>query len=171
VLLGEVSHRAGKACCKLRPWGIFLVLENTNMKRIGLLVVAVSLSLSLAAFAGETSANNSQSGPAGAKGKTRVRGQARMDPATQQKVVNEQLAALQKEHQATVAELQAIKTLAVKENAKETTAALDKLMAKHDQEYQKKVEPLQQQLKKLEAAQKDTTGKTPKKAGKAKTSK
>jgi hypothetical protein len=140
------------------------------MKRIGLLVVAVSLSLSLAAFAGETSANNSQSGPtAVAKGKTGAQKLARMDPATQQKVVNEQLAALQKEHQAAVGELQAIKTLAVKEKATETAAALDKLMAKRDQEHQKKVEPLQQQLKKLETAQKDAAGKTTKKAGKTKT--
>ena len=132
------------------------------MKRIVLLVVAVSLSLSLAAFAGETSASN-QTG--GVKGK----GKARVNPATQQKMLTDELAALQKEHQAAVAELQAIKTLAVKENAKETTAALDKLIAKHEQEYQKKIEPLQQQLKKLEAAQKDAAEKTPKKAGKAKT--
>jgi hypothetical protein len=138
------------------------------MKRIGLLVVALSLSLSLAAFAGETSASNSQSSPAGAKGKTRTRA-AKMDPATQQKALNDQIAQAQKEHQAAVAELQTIKTLAVKEKATETAAALDKLMAKRDQEYQKKVEPLQQQLKKLEAAQKDAASTTPKKAGKAKT--
>lgn len=145
------------------------------MKRIGLLVVAVSLSLSLAAFAGETSArkqgNSQSSSTGGAKGKTRVRGLARIDPATQQKMLNEQIAGLKKEHQATITELQAIKTLAVKEKAPETAAALDKLMAKHDQEYQKKVEPLQQQLKKLGAAQKDAGGKTPKKAGRAKANK
>ncbi|MCX5644769.1 MAG: hypothetical protein NTZ17_08790 [Phycisphaerae bacterium] len=137
------------------------------MKKIGLLVVAASLSLCLAAFAGETSASNSQSG--GATGKARVRGQARMDPAAQQKVLTEQLAALQKEHQAAIGELQGIKTLADKEKATETAAALGKLIAKHEQEHQKKIEPLQQQLKKLEAAQKDAAGKTPKKAGKAKT--
>ena len=51
VLIDEVSHRAAEACCKLRPCGIVVVLENTNMKRIGLLVVAVSLSLSVAALA------------------------------------------------------------------------------------------------------------------------
>ena len=88
------------------PVASLIVLENTNMKRIGLLVVAVSLSLSLAAFAGEMSASNqakSQSSPTGgAKGKTRVRGLAQMDPATQQKMVNEQIAQLQKEHQAAV---------------------------------------------------------------------
>jgi hypothetical protein len=146
------------------------------MKKIGLLVVAVSLSLSLAAFAGETSASNSQNSPTGgAKGKTRTR-VAKMDPATQQKTLNEQLASAQKEHQAAIAELQAIKTLAVKEKATETAAALDKLMAKHNQEFQKKVEPWQQQLKKFEAAQKDAAqkdaaGTTPKKAGKTKASK
>lgn len=147
------------------------------MKRIGLLVVAVSLSLSLAAFAGETSASNSQNSPTGgAKAKTRVKGMGRMDPAMQQKSLNEQLAQAQKEHQAAVAELQAIKTLAVKEKATETAAALDKLMAKHNQEFQKKVEPWQQQLKKFEAAQKDAAqkdaaGTTPKKTGKTKASK
>jgi Skp family chaperone for outer membrane proteins len=139
------------------------------MKKIGLLVVAVSLSLSLAAFAGGTS-DDSQSGQtSGAKGKARVRGQARIDPATQQKMLTEQLTSLQKEHQAAIGELQGIKALADKEKATETAAALGKLIAKHEQEHQKKIEPLQQQLKKVEAAQKDAAGKTPKKAGKAKT--
>ena len=105
------------------------------MKKIGLLVVAVSLSLSLAAFAAETSASNQGKSPSsqtdGATGKGK--GKARVDPATQQKMLNEQLATLKKEHQATVTELQGIKQLATKEKAPETAAALDKLIAKHEQ--------------------------------------
>jgi len=125
------------------------------------LVVAASLSLSLAALAGETSASNQGKSPSsqtdGAKGKGKVRGQPRVNPALQEKMLNEQLATLKKEHQATITELQGIKQLATKEKATETAAALDKLMARHEQEYQKKIEPLQQQLKKLEAAQKQGT--------------
>jgi hypothetical protein len=79
-----------------------------------------------------------------------------VNPALRQKMLNEQLAALKQEHQATVTELQGIKQLATKEKATETAAALDKLIARHEQEYQKKIEPLQQQLKKLEAAQKQS---------------
>jgi hypothetical protein len=143
------------------------------MKKIGLLVIAASLSLSLAAFAGETSASNQGKSPSsqtdGAKAKGK--GKARVDPATQQKMLNEQLATLKKEHQATVTELQGIKQLATKEKAPETAAALDKLIAKHEQEYQKRIEPLQQQLKKLEAAKKDAGDKTTKTdTGKTKTS-
>ena len=138
------------------------------MKKIGLLVVAASLSLSLAAFAGETSGSNPDRSPSSqtdvAKGKGKGRGQARLDPATQQKMLNDQLATLKQEHQATVTELQGIKQLAKNEKATETAAALDKLIAKHEQEYQKRIEPLQQALKKLEAAKKDAADKTPKKA-------
>jgi hypothetical protein len=120
------------------------------MKKLGLLVVAVSLSLSLAAFAAETSTNKSPSSQTdGAKGKGK--GKARVDPATQQKMLNEQLATLKKEHQATITELQGIKQLATKEKATETAVALDKLIARHEQEYQKRIEPLQQALKKLES--------------------
>jgi len=126
------------------------------MKKMGLLVVVASLSLSLAAFAAETSASNQGKAPTGptevAKGK--VRGVGRVDPATQQKMLTEQLATFQKEHQAALGELQAIKTLAVKEKATETATALDKLIAKHEQAFQKRVEPLQQRLKKLEAVSK-----------------
>jgi hypothetical protein len=131
------------------------------MKKIGLLVVAVSLSLSLAAFAAETSASNQGKSPSsqtdGAKGKGK--GKARVDPATQQKMLNEQLTTLKQEHQATVTELQGIKQLATDEGAKKTAAALGTLIAKHEQEYQKKIEPLQQALKKLEAAKKDAAEK------------
>jgi hypothetical protein len=130
------------------------------MKKMGLLVVAASLSLSLAALAGEKSAN----GPAeGAKDKVRAKSSTRdrMDPAAQKKALTEQLARFKQEHQAVMGELQGIKQLAVKEKAGETAAALDKLIARHEQEYQKRIEPLQQRLKRLENGKKQGDG-TPK---------
>ena len=72
----------------------------------------------------------------------------------QQKGVADQIAALKKEHQAAVSELQAIKQLAVKEKAVETAKALDKLMARRDQEFQKRIETLQQRAKRMDAATK-----------------
>jgi hypothetical protein len=164
VLIGEVSHRAGEARCELRPCGVFVVLENTNMKKIGLMVVAVSLSLSLAAFAGNKSASTTQtpSTQSQPEAKAKGRGKALETPATLEK----ELAQLKQEQKATVDELAAIKTLATKEKATETTAALDKLIARHNKEFQTKIEAKQKQLdamKQATEAQKGATDKAVKK--------
>ncbi|MBM4028633.1 MAG: hypothetical protein FJ280_25040 [Planctomycetes bacterium] len=143
------------------------------MKKVGLVGLAVCLSLSWAAMAGATSVSKqgkAPDGPATAapdKDKARPQGRGQMDPAAQQKRVNEQLATLKTEHQAAMAELQAIKQLAVKEKATQTAAALDKLMAGREQEYQKKVEPLQQRLKGFQDAQKGQSKGPEKSADKA----
>ena len=140
------------------------------MKKMGLLLVAACLSLSLMASGAEQSANGSAEGA-----KTKVRAKSptrdRRDPAAQKKALTDDLAKLKQEHQAAQGELQGIKQLAVKEKATETAAALDKLIARREQEYQKKIEPLQQRLKKLEGGKKQgdanakpSTGKTPKKS-------
>jgi chromosome segregation ATPase len=114
------------------------------MKKIGLMVVAVSLSLSLAAFAGNKSAGTqnqgSQTTPA-KKGKVKA--------AESPGAIEKELAQLKQEHQAVINELQEIRKVAAEEKATKTTAKIDQLIARHNQEYQKKVEPLQ---KKLDAA-------------------
>jgi hypothetical protein len=125
------------------------------MRKMILLAVAASLSLSLAVLAADQPASGSAPE---AKAKARSQARGRMDPAAQKKMVTDQLAALKTEHQAAQGELQAIKQLAVKEKATETAAALDKLMARHEQAYQKKIEPLQQRLKRLEGGQKQGEG-------------
>jgi hypothetical protein len=126
----------------------FVVLENVDMKKIGLLAVAVALMLSVGAFAGEKAANTkapsqTPSGEVKAKG----RGKA-PDAATLEK----ELATLKQDHQAAMKELQDIKKLAADEKATKTAAALDKLIARHEQEYQKKVEPVQKRLDALKQA-------------------
>ncbi|MCU0917413.1 MAG: hypothetical protein MUC88_23035 [Planctomycetes bacterium] len=123
------------------------------MKKIGLVSVAALLLMSTAALAAEKSANN-QTKSRGDAAQARGQMRDRMDPAAQQKMLNDRIAALKKEHQAALGELQAIKQLAVKEKATETAAALDKLMAKREQEFQKRIEPELMRLKKLEALQK-----------------
>jgi hypothetical protein len=115
--------------------------------------VALSLLLSLAVLAADKSTSKQAKAPSGPpevardQGKTRPQMRERMDPAAQ-------LETLKKEHQAALGELQAIKQLAVKEKATQTAAALDKLMARREQEFQKRIEPLQQRLKRVEGEQK-----------------
>jgi hypothetical protein len=60
--------------------------------------------------------------------------------------------------------LAAIKTLATKEKATETAAALDKLIARHNKEFQTRIDAVQ---KKLDAAKKGTTDTTKKKSKKS----
>jgi hypothetical protein len=122
-----------------------------NMKKIGFLVVAVALSLSLTALAAEKTTNSqtpSQAPPAGAKAK------GKMAAAPSPRVLSAQIAQLKQEQQAAVGELDEVKKLAAEEKATKTVAALDKLIARRNQEFQKKIEPLEQMLKKIEAAQK-----------------
>jgi predicted nucleic acid-binding Zn-ribbon protein len=126
------------------------------MKKIGLMVVAVSLALSLAAYAGEKSANTSTQG---AQTQTEVKGKrAKVDPvAALQKEIDQ----FKKDQKVTVDELTEIKTLATKEKATQTAAALDKLIAKHIKEFQTKIDEAQ---KKLDAAKKAAETKKTKKS-------
>jgi len=121
------------------------------MKKIGFLAVVASLMLSLTALAGERSTNKkAESQTPAADGKAKVRNKARADAAQSPEALTKQLASLKQEHQVTISELEEIKKLAVEEKATKTAGKLDQLIARHNQEYQKRIEPLQQRLKKLE---------------------
>jgi len=70
---------------------------------------------------------------------------------------------LKEEHKANVAELQAIKQLAVKENAKETAGALTKLIAKREKLYEQQMQVLERRLKAVQGdseAKSGTEGQT-----------
>ncbi len=82
--------------------------------------------------------------------------------AGQPQSVAQQIAALKQEHQATMSELKAIKVLAAKEKAAETGKALDSLIARHEQNYQKRLQQLEQRQQRIEAIQKGTLKATPK---------
>ncbi len=147
------------------------------MKKIGLMVVAVSLSLSVAAFAQQNQPKAERPAKtSAAEEKGKVRDRARADQAQSPEAIAKQLASLKQEHQAAINELEEIKKLAAEEKATRTVGALDKLIARRNQEFQKRIEPLQQRLKKLEApgkggkkqgdeAPKASGEKTPRKAG------
>lgn len=72
----------------------------------------------------------------------------------QQRTLTEQIDGFKREYQAEIGELQAIRRLAVKEKAKETLQALEKLIARREQEHQRRLEGLQQRLQRIEAARK-----------------
>jgi uncharacterized membrane protein YccC len=111
------------------------------MKKIGLMVVAVALSLSVAALATEQPKRERPADKSKA-----VRG----DQAQSPKALANQIAQLKQEHQAAINELEEIRKLANEEKATKTLGALDKLIARRNQEFQKRVNPLQQRLNKLE---------------------
>jgi len=107
------------------------------MKKVGLMIIAVSLSLSVAALAAD---QPKQERPA-SKGRT-VRTREVQPPKT----LANQVAQLKQEQQAAINELQEIKKLATEEKAAKTVAALDKLIARRNQEFQKRIDPLQKRL-------------------------
>ena len=107
------------------------------MKKVGLMIMAVSLSLSVAALAAD---QPKQEKPA-EKSKA-IRG----TEARSSKLLANQIAQLQQEQQAAINELQEIKKLATEEKAGKTVAALDKLIARRNQEFQKRIDPLQKRL-------------------------
>lgn len=76
--------------------------------------------------------------------------------------IADQIVALRQEHQATTNELKAIRQLATKEKATETGKALDGLIARHEQTYQRRLQQLEQRQQRIEAVQKGTTKGTPK---------
>jgi hypothetical protein len=142
------------------PAARFVVLEKTNMKKIGVLTVVVSLVLSLAAFgadkAGNKTSQTGQTQGAQDKGQSDVKGKGK-GKAPDAATIEKELATLKAEHQAAMTELQDIKKLATDEGAKKTAGALDKLIARHEQEYQKRIAPIQKRLDSLKAAQKQGT--------------
>jgi len=85
----------------------------------------------------------------------------RPDGALQQKVLADQMAALKQQHQVAKGELESIKQLAVKEKATETTKAIEKLIARDEEKYQKQVKALEQRMERLQAAQKAAEGQKP----------
>jgi hypothetical protein len=58
-----------------------------------------------------------------------------------------QIARLKEEHKATVGELEAIKQLALKENAKQTAEALTKLIAKHEKQFEQQMQAVERRMK------------------------
>lgn len=82
--------------------------------------------------------------------------------AVRQNSAAEQIATLKQEHQAVMTDLQSIRQLAAKEKATETTKALDGLIARHQQEYQKRLQQMEQRLQRIQAAQERDAQATPK---------
>jgi uncharacterized protein HemX len=111
------------------------------MKKIGLMVVVVALSLSVATFAGEQTKKDRPAEKSKA---------VRKDQARSPKTLADQIAQLKQEHQAAIKELEEIKKLAHEEKATKTVGALDKLIVRRNQEFQKRIGPLQQRLDRLQ---------------------
>jgi hypothetical protein len=80
------------------------------------------------------------------------------EAALQQRVATGEINALKQRHQVAIGELESIKQLAVKEKAVETTKALEKLMARHEEQYQRQLKVLQQRLERLQAPLKAAEG-------------
>ena len=68
---------------------------------------------------------------------------------TRRQAIIAEMARLQQQYKVSVDELQLVKQIATKENAKETVTALDGLIAKHEARYNQQVQVLQQRLKLL----------------------
>lgn len=68
-----------------------------------------------------------------------------------QRAANAQIAKLKQQHQATVAELQAIRQLATKENAPQTAKRLEQLIARHEKQYAQEMQMLEKRLQGLRA--------------------
>ncbi|MCL5279509.1 MAG: hypothetical protein M1376_06345 [Planctomycetes bacterium] len=113
------------------------------MKKIGWMIVALSLSLSVAASA--SSVGNQK--PA-SKSKTEQPKNQR--PSRGKAVRGDQanlIAQLKQEHQVAMNELQEIRKLAAEEKATKTLGALDKLMTRRNQEFQQRLQKLEAQGK------------------------
>ncbi len=123
------------------------------MKKIGLLMVAACLSLGVAAFGG----NQPKTERPASRSKTEQPKAQRIPPegravrgAESAKTLNSQIAQLKQEHQTAINELEEIKKLANEEKATKTLGAVERLIARRHQDFQKRLEPLQQRLKRLE---------------------
>ncbi len=76
------------------------------------------------------------------------------EAALQQKVLTDEINTFKQQYQVSRGELESIKQLAVKEKAAETIKALDKLMARNEEQYQRRLKLLEQRLERFQAAQK-----------------
>ncbi len=79
-------------------------------------------------------------------------------------VLMAEMTKLQEQHKTTVAELQGIKQIAIKENAKGTADALTQLIAKHENQFNQQMQVLQRKMKLLQGdqgAKGGEAGKTP----------
>jgi hypothetical protein len=85
---------------------------------------------------------------------------AKQNPQAQGRggAVSIEITRLKEEHKVNIAELQAIKQLAVKENAKETTEALTKLIAKREKQYEQQMQVLERRLKAVQGDSGTKTG-------------
>lgn len=119
------------------------------MKKIGLMVVAVALSLSVAALAssvgGVGGGGRSQTEKSAPKGK--IVGQ---DQGLSSKTLADQIAQIKQQHQAEINELQEIKRLAAEEKATKTLDAVNKLIGRRNLAFEQKIGPLQQRLNVLQ---------------------
>jgi hypothetical protein len=77
---------------------------------------------------------------------------------TRKDVLTPELARLQEQHKASMGELEAIRQLAIKENAKETTEALAKLIAKQEKQFNQQMQALRRRMKILQAGQEAQAG-------------
>jgi hypothetical protein len=76
------------------------------------------------------------------------------EAALQQKVLTDEIATFKRQYQVNRGELESIKQIAIKEKAAETIKALDKLMARNEDQYQRRLKLLEQRLERFQAAQK-----------------
>jgi hypothetical protein len=72
---------------------------------------------------------------------------------TRRDVLTPELTRLQEQHKANMGELEAIRQLAIKENAKETTEALAKLIAKQERQFNQQMQALRRRMKILQGGQ------------------
>jgi len=114
------------------------------MKKIGLMVMAVALSLSVAAFAGQDQPKAERPAP---KSKTEQPKTQRTAPKgkTVRGDQANQIAQVKQEYQAAINELQEIRKLANEEKATKTLGALDKLIARRHLEFQQRLQKLETQ--------------------------
>ncbi len=120
------------------------------MKKIGLMVVAVSLSLSVAAFAVDqpkTERSASRSKTEQPKNQKTPREGKAVRGAESAKALNSQIAQLKQEHQTAINELEELKRLASEEKATKTLGAVEKLIARRNQEFQQRLKRLEAQMK------------------------
>jgi hypothetical protein len=84
----------------------------------------------------------------------RASGRPGAEAALQQRVLTDEINTFKQQYQVSRGELESIKQLAIKEKAAETIKALDKLMARNEEQYQRRLKLLEQRLERFQAAQK-----------------
>ncbi len=114
------------------------------MKKIGLMIVALCLSLSVAASA-------SSIGDQKPASRSKTEQPKNQRPSSKGKAVRGDqanlIAQLKQEHQVAMNELQEIRRIAAEEKAAKTLSALDKLMTRRNQEFEQRLQKLEAQSK------------------------